>query len=101
MLTSRNPIPSAARKNDAGVLYNSTIYTSSEKRSIIGNEITSYLITYDSETSIVLTLISVRKNLAGSVIQTTTSLYRISNDNVATRLLSTINDSTLFLTISY
>lgn len=101
VVTSRNAYPTAAKVNDAGLLYESTVYTSSAKVSIIGTETTSYSITYDTENSIIFTLVSIRKNLAGFVIQTGTANLRVTKDNVITRIFETSNDSTTFLTISY
>lgn len=101
VVTSRNPFPTDARMNDAGILYSSTIYTSQEKREVIGKQTSSYSISYDSESSIMLTIISIRKNLAGSVIQTNTALYRVTNNNVVTYVLQTANTPEMFLTISF
>jgi hypothetical protein len=101
VVTSRNPFPTAARQNDAGVLYDSISYTSSDKTSIIGTQTTSYSVTYDTEASIILTIIRIQKDPTGSVIQTNTSLYRVTSAGVVTRLLETGNNASTFLTINF
>ncbi|MGJ8689603.1 MAG: hypothetical protein ACSHXZ_08790 [Gammaproteobacteria bacterium] len=101
VVTSRNPIPTAAKINDAGVLYTATVYTSSSKVSTIGTVTASYSITYETENSIILTLINIKRNLNGSVTQTSTANHRVTKDNVFTRISETSGDNTTFLSITF
>lgn len=94
VVTSMNPIPTAARINDAGIFYTTNVYTSNTKSVLIGSETISYAITAETDSTAILTLTKVRKSPNGGFLSSDLATYRIGKDNSAVRLTENLIDST-------
>jgi hypothetical protein len=94
VVTSMNPIPTAARINDTGIFYTRNVYTSNTKSVLIGSEIISYAITAETDTTAILTMTKVRKSPQGAFLSSDLATFRIGKDNSAIRLNENLIDST-------
>lgn len=101
VVTSYYGFPSSATANDAGLLYQSTIYRDSSKRLIDGKRTVTYSTTFESPSTLVLTVIDIEKDNLGNTTLTSSARYRVASDNSVTRLGETANDSSSFLVMAF
>jgi len=96
-------LPTAIKVGDTGESYTVKKYSNSTKTTLTGTEKVSYLIEADTASTALVSIISVEKDTNSIIVSTTTSQYRISADNKATRIKETINyfSSGTVVTITY
>ncbi len=94
-------LPADAGSNDAGLIFQSTLYTNSSKLLIEGKKTATYSTTFESATTLILTVISVVRDSSGNIIQSNSQRIRIFANNTAQRLSDTGIESSTFLTINY
>ena len=94
-------IPVTAKVNDTGTAYTATLYTSSDKLTPMGTRKVSFLLAADTESTALLRLTSVDKNLSGDIVSTSTSEYRMTPAGDLTHLKDTGMDAIFSLTFTY
>lgn len=94
-------LPLTAKVNDTGVAFTETIYPSSSKPYSTGTYTSSYSLEPDTAATAILKLITTEKDVSGTVVSTSVSIFRLTPSGEITSLSGTFVSSTSNLRMTY
>lgn len=101
VVTMLNAIPTSAKVNDTGVWMILTNYPTSARSYSVGTSTITYAVNADSASSVLLTFITTEKSTSGSILSTSTEIYRVTSTNVVTPISESLLQGVSALTLTY
>ncbi|MDB6061643.1 MAG: hypothetical protein JWM78_1746 [Verrucomicrobiaceae bacterium] len=80
VVNSYTPLPTAAHVNDSGSLSTSTVYSDQSKSLVVGSSVLTYVISPDSDTSVIYDITEKDYDASHTLTQTTHERYRITTN---------------------
>jgi len=101
VVTNGTTIPTTAKVNDTGILYSTTLYSSSTKAVRRGTETVAYALEPDTASTALLKIIVTERDTNNTQTSIATITFKITTAGALTRISETYVEGTTSLTFTY